>query len=86
MAAPDGSRESSGWVFRISTWRFAVGVTRGARRAVLDAAAIHVRAAASWNPGLALLYGQVIGRELRDQGYNMSIGGASISPRAAQRA
>ena len=24
---------------------------------------------------MALLYGQVIGRELRDQGYNMSIGG-----------
>ena len=35
----------------------------------------HLGAAASWNPDLALLYGQVIGRELRDQGYNMSIGG-----------
>jgi beta-glucosidase len=32
-------------------------------------------AASSWNPELAELYGEVIGRELRDQGTNMSIGG-----------
>ena len=32
-------------------------------------------AAASWDPDAAYLYGQVIGRELRAQGYNMSIGG-----------
>jgi beta-glucosidase len=31
--------------------------------------------AASWDPKAAFLYGSVIGRELRDQGYNMSIGG-----------
>ena len=31
--------------------------------------------AASWDEQAAHLYGQVIGRELRDQGYNMSIGG-----------
>jgi beta-glucosidase len=31
--------------------------------------------AASWDPRAAYLYGSVIGRELRDQGYNMSIGG-----------
>jgi beta-glucosidase len=31
--------------------------------------------AATWNPQLALLYGSVIGRELRNQGFNMSIGG-----------
>jgi beta-glucosidase len=31
--------------------------------------------AATWNLNSANLYGQVIGRELRDQGYNMSIGG-----------
>jgi beta-glucosidase len=30
---------------------------------------------ASWDPDLAFLYGSVIGRELRAQGYNMSIGG-----------
>jgi len=32
-------------------------------------------AASSWNPDGAFLYGSVIGRELRQQGYNMSIGG-----------
>ncbi len=30
---------------------------------------------ASWDPDAAFLYGSVIGRELRDQGFNMSIGG-----------
>ena len=32
-------------------------------------------AASSWNPKAARLYGDVIGRELRAQGFNMSIGG-----------
>jgi beta-glucosidase len=32
-------------------------------------------AASSWDPDAALLYGSVIGRELRAQGFNMSIGG-----------
>ena len=32
-------------------------------------------AASSWNPDAAFLYGSVIGRELRAQGFNMSIGG-----------
>ena len=31
--------------------------------------------ASSWDPHAAHLYGEVIGRELRDQGFNMSIGG-----------
>src|SRR6185436_18181609 len=31
-------------------------------------------AASSWDPDLAFLYGSVIGRELRDQGHNMSLG------------
>jgi beta-glucosidase len=31
--------------------------------------------AATWDPQSALLFGSVIGRELRDQGFNMSIGG-----------
>lgn len=31
--------------------------------------------AATWDPDAAYLYGSVIGRELRDQGYDMSIGG-----------
>ncbi len=33
--------------------------------------------AATWDPSAAFLYGSVIGRELRDQGYNMSIGGGA---------
>ena len=32
-------------------------------------------AASSWDPDVAFLYGDVIGRELRAQGYNQSIGG-----------
>jgi beta-glucosidase len=32
-------------------------------------------AASSWNPESAFLYGEVIGRELRAHGFNMSIGG-----------
>jgi beta-glucosidase len=32
-------------------------------------------AAASWDPDAAFAYGALIGRELRDQGYNMSLGG-----------
>jgi beta-glucosidase len=54
----------------------AVGVTLGgdeSRYSTLLPSALG--GAATWNPDLALLYGQVIGRELRDQGYNMSIGG-----------
>jgi beta-glucosidase len=31
--------------------------------------------ASSWDPAAGFLYGSVIGRELRDEGYNMSIGG-----------
>ena len=31
--------------------------------------------AATWDPEAAFLFGSVIGRELRDQGFNMSIGG-----------
>ncbi len=35
----------------------------------------NLAAASSWDPDSAFLYGSVIGRELRAQGYNMSIGG-----------
>jgi beta-glucosidase len=34
-------------------------------------------AAASWAPESAFLYGDIIGRELRAQGYNQSIGGGT---------
>jgi beta-glucosidase len=85
-AAPTVSRSNggAGWVPGIERLGIpdinmadsAVGVTRGAaesRYSTLLPSALG--AAASWNPDVALLYGQVIGRELRDQGYNMSIGG-----------
>src|ERR1035437_6030016 len=85
-AAPATSRSNggAGWVPGIERLGIpdinmadsAVGVARGAaesRYSTLLPSTLG--ATASWNPDLALLYGQVIGRELRDQGYNMSIGG-----------
>ncbi len=86
-AAPTDSRQSNGgagWTPGIARLGMpdinmadsAVGVTRGAsesRYSTLLPSALG--SAATWNPDLALLYGQVIGRELRDQGYSMSIGG-----------
>ena len=54
----------------------AVGVTRGAamsRYSTLLPSTLGM--AASWDLKAAYLYGTVIGRELRDQGYNMAIGG-----------
>jgi beta-glucosidase len=49
------------------------GAARDSRYATLLPSVIGM--AASWDPDAAHLYGSVIGRELRDQGYNMSIGG-----------
>jgi len=85
-ASPTASRSNggAGWVPGIPRLGIpdinmadsAVGVTRGAaesRYSTLLPSTLG--ATASWNPDLALLYGQVIGRELRDQGYSMSIGG-----------
>jgi beta-glucosidase len=54
----------------------AVGVTRGAamsRYSTLLPSTLGL--ASSWDLKAGHLYGAVIGRELRDQGYNMSIGG-----------
>jgi len=54
----------------------AVGVTRGAARSRYSTGLpSSIAGAATWDLSLAYLYGTVIGRELRDQGYNMSIGG-----------
>jgi beta-glucosidase len=54
----------------------AVGIrmaaTRGRYATALPSA---LGMSASWDPDAAFLYGSVIGRELRAQGYNMSIGG-----------
>ncbi|HEX5228608.1 MAG TPA: glycoside hydrolase family 3 C-terminal domain-containing protein [Bryobacteraceae bacterium] len=54
----------------------AVGVARGAMRGRYSTALPSALAAAStWDPQLAYRYGALIGRELRAQGYNMSLGG-----------
>ncbi len=49
------------------------GAARDSRYATLLPSVIGM--ASSFDPDAAHLYGEVIGRELRDQGYNMSIGG-----------
>lgn len=49
------------------------GAARDSRYATLLPSVIAM--ASSWDPAMGSLYGSVIGRELRDQGYNMSIGG-----------
>jgi beta-glucosidase len=49
------------------------GAARQSRYATLLPSVIGM--AASWDPKAARLYGSVIGRELRDEGFNMSIGG-----------
>ncbi len=54
----------------------AYGVTRGAAAGRYSTALPNNLAAASaWDPQAALEYGELIGRELRDQGYSMSLGG-----------
>jgi beta-glucosidase len=54
----------------------AVGVTKGASRSRYSTLLPSTLGmSASWDPDTAFLYGSIIGRELRQQGYNMSIGG-----------
>ncbi|HWU40212.1 MAG TPA: glycoside hydrolase family 3 N-terminal domain-containing protein, partial [Candidatus Acidoferrum sp.] len=54
----------------------AVGVARGARHSRYSTALPSATAeAASWDLKLAYEYGALIGKELRDQGFNMSLGG-----------
>ena len=54
----------------------AVGVTRGASRSRYSTGLPSATAlAATWSLELAGEYGALIGRELRDQGYNVSLGG-----------
>jgi beta-glucosidase len=52
------------------------GVTKGAAAGRYSTALPNdLAAASSWDPDTAFEYGALIGRELRDQGYNMSLGG-----------
>ncbi|MEJ2009709.1 MAG: glycoside hydrolase family 3 protein, partial [Acidobacteriota bacterium] len=54
----------------------AVGVARGARHSRYSTALPSTEAeAASWDPKVAYAFGALIGTELRDQGFNMSLGG-----------
>ena len=82
--APSPSNGGAGWIPGIPRLGIpdlnmadsAVGVTRGgsaSRYSTLLPSTLGL--AASWDLKAGHLYGTVIGRELRDQGYNMSIGG-----------
>lgn len=54
----------------------AVGVARGAQRSRYSTALPSgVALASSWDPKIGYEYGALIGAELRDQGFNMSLGG-----------
>jgi beta-glucosidase len=54
----------------------AYGVTRGAAAGRYSTVLPNnLAAASSWDPDLAFQYGALIGRELRNQGYSMSLGG-----------
>lgn len=54
------------------------GVTHGAATGRYSTALPNnLAAASSWDPEIAFQYGALIGRELRDQGYNMSLGGGA---------
>ncbi len=63
------------------------GVTRGAARSRYSTALpSNLAAAATWDLRLAQRYGALIGRELREQGYNMGLGGGiNLSPGTPQR-
>jgi beta-glucosidase len=57
-------------------------VTRGAASGrYATALPNNLAAASSWDPQTAFEYGALIGRELRDQGYSMSLGGGVNLPR-----
>ncbi len=60
----------------------AYGVTRGAASGRYSTALPNnLATASSWDPQAAFEYGALIGRELRDQGYSMSLGGGVNLPR-----
>ena len=60
----------------------AYGVTLGALKGRYSTALPNnLGAASSWDPEAAFEYGALIGRELRDQGYNMTLGGGINLPR-----
>ncbi len=83
-AGPTGSNGGAGWsnaiprvgIPAIQMADSAYGVTRGAASGRYSTALPNNLAAASaWDPQAAFDYGALIGRELRNQGYSMSLGG-----------
>jgi beta-glucosidase len=89
-AGPTGSNGGAGWsnaiprvgIPAIQMADSAYGVTRGAASGRYSTALPNNLAAASaWDPQGAFEYGVLIGRELRAEGYSMSLGGGVNLPR-----
>jgi beta-glucosidase len=83
-AGPTASNGGAGWSVGISRLGIpaiqmadsAYGVTRGASSGRYSTALPNnLAAASSWDPQAAFEYGALIGRELRAEGYSMSLGG-----------
>jgi beta-glucosidase len=83
-AGPTGSNGGAGYtkpiprlgIPSIQMADSASGVTLGSLRGRYSTALPNnLGAASSWDPQLAFEYGALIGRELRDEGYSMSLGG-----------
>jgi beta-glucosidase len=89
-AGPTGSNGGAGWsnaiprvgIPAIQMADSAYGVTRGAASGRYSTALpSNLGAASAWDPQAAFEYGALIGRELRAQGYSMSLGGGVNLPR-----
>ncbi len=82
MAAPDSSIAIPRLgIPAIQMADSAYGVTRGANMGRYSTALPNnLAAASSWDPQMVFEYGALIGRELRDQGYSMSLGGGVNLP------
>lgn len=89
-AGPSESNGGAGWSVAIPRLGIpaiqmadsAYGVTRGAAFGRYSTALPNnLAAASSWDPHAAFEYGALIGRELRNEGYSMSLGGGVNLPR-----
>jgi beta-glucosidase len=89
-AGPTESNGGAGWMSGIARLGIpaiqmadsAYGVTRGAASGRYSTALPNnLGAASAWDPQAAFEYGALIGRELRAEGYNMSLGGGVNLPR-----
>ena len=89
-AGPSESNGGAGWsnsiprvgIPAIQMADSAYGVTRGAASGRYSTALPNnLAAASSWDPQAAFEYGALIGRELRTEGYSMSLGGGVNLPR-----